>query len=459
MWMVVKLLAVLVVLLAVGLGVLWQKVFAPGPLPVLRDEWWGPGQPRNVGEAITPFKINIPDSVIADLNARLDRWQNPTKPLENAQFTYGMNTDYLTKVVKFWRKDYNWKKREAFLNSLPQFKTNIAGLNIHFIHVKPKNVPAGTKVLPLLFMHGWPGSVRELYAAIPLLTTPRKGYDFVFEVIAPSLPGYGFSDAAVRPGLGAVQVGVVMRQLMQRLGFNQFYVQGGDWGSLIATHMATLYPNIVLGVHMNMCVSMHPLTQILYTIGSIYPLLVVDEPYQDRLYPLSKTYAHLLEEMGYFHLQASKPDTVGVALRDSPVGLAAYILEKFAVWTKKDNKFLADGGIEKKFSLTDLLDNVMIYWVTDSITTSMRLYAESLAINQWSLGMEKIPANVPVACTAAPEEIAYTPRAALLLKFPQLVHYTHPPRGGHFLAFEEPEMFADDVFEGMSKVLAGQTSS
>lgn len=210
---------------------------------------------------------------------------------------------------------------------------------------------------------------------------------------------------------------------------------------------------------MNMCSSMHPLTQILYTIGSIYPLLVVDPPYQDRLYPLSKTYSQLLEESGYFHIQATKPDTVGVALRDSPVGLAAYILEKFAVWTNKEYKYLADGGIEKNYALTDLLDNVMIYWVTDSITTSMRLYAESFTSAQLGLGMDKIPANVPTACMAAPEELFYSPRAALLLKFPQLVHFSHPTKGGHFLAFEEPEMFADDVFEGMSKILSGQTSS
>lgn len=446
-------------LLAVGLGVLWQKAFAPGPLPNLRDEWWGPGQPRNLGEAITPFKINIPDAVIEDLNARLDRWKTPTKPLENAGFTYGMNSDYLAKVVKFWRKDYNWRKREAFLNSLPQFKTNVAGLNMHFIHVKPKNVPAGTKVLPLLFMHGWPGSVRELYAAIPLLTTPRKGFNFVFEVVAPSLPGYGFSEGAARPGLGAVQMAVVMRQLMQRLGFQQFYVQGGDWGSVIATHMATLYPNIVLGAHMNMCAAMHPLTPIVYMVGSIYPLLLVDPPYQDRLFPLSSSYSFLIEESGYFHLQATKPDTVGVALRDSPVGLASYILEKFSTWTNRTWKELPDGGIEKKFALTDLLDNVMIYWVTDSITTSMRLYAESFSSAQLGLGMDKIPANVPTACMAAPGEIAYSPKATLLMKFPQLIQYTHPPRGGHFLAFEEPALFADDVWDSMAKILAEKSSS
>ena len=459
MWLAVKVVAVLVVVIAVGLGVLWQRMFAAGPLPALRDEWWGPGQPRNMGEAITPFKINIPDSVIQDLNARLDQWKKPTKPLENAHFTYGMNTDYLTKVVKFWRNEYNWKKREAFLNSLPHFKTNIAGLNLHFIHVKPKSVPAGTKVLPLLMMHGWPGSVRELYAVIPLLSTPREGYNHVFEVVAPSLPGYGFSEGAARPGLGAAQMAVVMRQLMQRLGFQQFYLQGGDWGSIIATHMATLYPNMVLGTHLNMCATMHPLSHILYAIGQIYPLLIVDPPYQDRVYPLSKMYSFLLEEMGYCHLQATKPDTVGVALRDSPVGLAAYILEKFSTWTNRTYKHLPDGGIEKKFALTDLLDNVMIYWVTDSITTSMRLYSETFNSAQLNLGFDKIPANVPTACVAAPEEIAYAPRSILLLKYPQLVSYSHPPKGGHFLAFEEPEMFADEFWDSMTKVISEKASS
>lgn len=172
----------------------------------------------------------------------MDLHSHLTSPLENVNFEYGFNTNYLKKVVEFWKTKYNWREREIFLNSFPHFKTYVDGLDLHFIHVKPQNVDKNTDVLPLLLLHGWPGSVREFYDIIPLLTTTRKGVNFVFEVIAPSLPGYGFSEGASKPGLGAAQVAVVMKNLMERIGFKKFYVQGGDWGAVIASHMGTLFP-------------------------------------------------------------------------------------------------------------------------------------------------------------------------------------------------------------------------
>ncbi|KAI4471858.1 epoxide hydrolase 1-related [Holotrichia oblita] len=209
------------------IGLKINRLLEVPPLPVLENTWWGPGDPKKVDTSIRPFKINIPQKVIDDLNQRLQNARPFTPPLEGIQHQYGINTKLLSEVVEFWKTKYNWKERQTFLNQYPQFKTNIQGLDIHFLHVKPTNTK-GLKVLPLLLLHGWPGSVREFYELIPLLTKPQPGKDFVFEIIAPSLPGYGFSDAAAKPGLSAVKMSAIFRNLMHRLGFNKFYIQGGD---------------------------------------------------------------------------------------------------------------------------------------------------------------------------------------------------------------------------------------
>nr|CAD7394412.1 unnamed protein product [Timema cristinae] len=297
-------------LTAIGIGSLYNKLTYVPPLPKLESTWWGPGQPHNVDKSIRPFRINISQEVLDDLNTRLQHVKL-TPPLEGIGFQYGFNTDYLKKVVDFWRTKYNWREREAYLNSFPQFKTQVDGLDIHFLHVKPKQVPPSTRVLPLLLLHGWPGSVREFYEIIPLLTTPREGVNFVFEVVVPSLPGYGFSEGASKPGLGAVQVAVVFKDLMARLGFDKFYLQGGDWGGIIGANMATLFQEKVLGFHSNFCNTNPPLYYIKLLLGSFWPTLIVDEKHVDKTYPLSTHFSFLVEESGYFHIQATKPDTIG----------------------------------------------------------------------------------------------------------------------------------------------------
>lgn len=316
-----------------------------------------------------------------------------------------MHQNLLQDIVEFWKTKYNWKEREQFLNKFPQFTTSIQGLNIHFIHVKPAKVE-NVKVLPLLLLHGWPGSVREFYEILPILTTPVKGREFVFEVIAPSLPGYGFSEAPVRPGLGAAEAAIVFKNLMQRLGYEKYYLQGGDWGAVIIANMARLYPEKILGLHSNMCFVNTLLSNLKLFLASFYPSAIVDEKFQSRIYPLSTMFSNIIMESGYMHLQATKPDTVGnvtnnlmqiifysliylgVALTDSPVGLAAYILEKFTTWTNPQWKEKLNGGLTEKFTYTKLLDNVMIYWVTGSITTSMRIYSETFSKTQMSLNMD-----------------------------------------------------------------------
>ncbi|KAG5895739.1 hypothetical protein JTB14_029509 [Gonioctena quinquepunctata] len=211
------------------------------PIPEIGEKWWGPGLPSKEVSPIEPFRINVSDEVLKDLQYRLSDSLPLQESLEGAKQHYGMNAKLLKTIVDFWKKEYRWKDQEKFLNKFPQFKVGIQGLNIHYIHVKPVKAQ-GLKVRPLLLLHGWPGSVREFYEIIPLLTKPQKGRDFVFEVIAPSLPGYGFSDAAVRPGLSSVHMTVIMNNLMQRLGFEKYYVQGGDWGALIAGEMSILFP-------------------------------------------------------------------------------------------------------------------------------------------------------------------------------------------------------------------------
>lgn len=304
-------------------GGLWM----PEKVPHLESEWWGPGKaPAKEDTSIRPFKISVSEKVIQDLNHRLDNARLPPAPLEGVNFKYGFNSDYLKVILNYWRNDYKWEKREAFLNKFPQFKTNIQGLDIHFIHVKPAD--STIKTLPLLLLHGWPGSVREFYSLIDVLNNPQniKDNGVAFELIVPSLPGYGFSSAPVRKGLGPNQMAVVFTNLMKRLGHTKWYVQGGDWGAMIGSVMATLYPEHVKGYHSNMCVTNAPISFVKHIFASFWPSLIVNSEQSHKMYPVGKIFSHLLEETGYLHIQATKPDTVGTALNDSPLGKVYYVL-------------------------------------------------------------------------------------------------------------------------------------
>uniref|UniRef100_A0A2A4K8F5 Epoxide hydrolase n=1 Tax=Heliothis virescens TaxID=7102 RepID=A0A2A4K8F5_HELVI len=422
----------------------------PPPLPDLDyNEWWGPEALKAKQDtSVRPFKVAFDDVAIKDLKDRLKRSRSFTPPLEGVGFEYGFNSGQLDSWLKYWANEYQFKEREKFFNQFPQFKTNIQGLDIHFIRVTPK-VPAGVEVVPLLLLHGWPGSVREFYEAIPLITAVSKDRDFAIEVIVPSLPGYGFSDAAVRPGLGAPHVAVVMRNLMHRLGFKQFYVQGGDWGSLIGSCMTTFFPKEVLGYHTNLAMVMSTKATLIELIASVYPSLIVEPELADRMYPMGQRYATLVEEMGYMHIQASKPDTVGVALTDSPAGLLAYILEKFSTWTRHEHRLKVDGALTFRFTKEQLIDNLMMYWASSSITTSMRLYAESFNSKVYGMKLDEIPTPVPVWVSQAKYELAYQPPCILKLKFPNLQGVTVLDDGGHFLAFELPKIFSEDVLKAM----------
>ncbi|KAG9282600.1 epoxide hydrolase 1 [Astyanax mexicanus] len=414
-----------------------------------QDGWWGVGSLLESPEddSIRPFRVETTQQELEDLYHRIDQTRSFSS-LEDSKFHYGFNSSYLQKVVSYWRNNFDWRKQVDKLNKYPHFKTKIEGIDIHYIHVKPKNLPEGSKAVPLMMVHGWPGSFYEFYGILPLLTEPASPDDIAFEVICPSIPGYGFSEAPHKKGFDSVCAARVFHKLMKRLGFSQFYIQGGDWGWLITTNMAQLEPKIVKGLHVNFAPPAKPSLMVVLSmlLGRHFPKLFdFSEHDIKRLFPcVQKLVVDAVKETGYMHIQATKPDTAGRGLNDSPVGLAAYILEKFSTWTDPEFVKLEDGGLERKFTLDDLLTNVMIYWTSGSIISSMRFYKEN-----FGKGLDqphsKIPVVVPTGVAIFPNELMHAPKLWVKQKYHKLVTYTLAARGGHFAAMEEPELMAQDI--------------
>ncbi|CAG0923499.1 unnamed protein product [Notodromas monacha] len=386
------------------------------------DFWFGPGiKPKSVDESIRDFKIDISADILDDWKARLELPSRLRKPLEDVGFEYGFNTDYLSKVRKHWLENYSWGKEQEKLNKYPQFKTQINGMDIHFQRIKPsdfgRTVTNDKPVLPLLLLHGWPGSFVEFQKAIPLLMDTSDS-PFDLELIIPSLPGYGFSDPASKPGLGDTEVAIVMNNLMTRLKFDKYYLQGGDWGAAITNIMSTLYPDRILGAHVNMAAVASGRNFLNWGLAAILPKSWFMDPEQVfMMFPMGEKLKTLMLEFGYMHLQSTKPDTVGLPPLESEVN----------------------------YSLDDMLTNVMVYWVTNSITTSMRLYSESMNIRNLGYAIDEIPCHVPYGAAVFPHEIFMHPETFLADKFKNIVSYQVMPRGGHFAAFEEPELLSDHV--------------
>ncbi|XP_054590037.1 epoxide hydrolase 1 isoform X3 [Nothobranchius furzeri] len=413
------------------------------------DGWWGAGDHCETQEDVTiwPFEVTTSDEELEDLYRRIDQTR-PVLSLENSQFHYGFNSHYLKKVVSYWRHDFDWRRQVTRLNQYPHFKTRIEGIDLHYIHVKPKKVPEGTKAVPLIMVHGWPGSFYEFYGMIPLLTEMSDSTDLVFEVVCPSIPGYGFSEAPHKTGFDSVCAARIFHKLMRRLGYQQFYAHGGDWGWLVTSNMAQLEPRIIKGLHVNFAPPSTlglPLALSLM-FGWWFPRLFgfTDMDIQ-RLYPcMEKLVKESVAESGYMHIQATKPDTVGRALNDSPVGLAAYILEKFSTWTCHDFRDLEDGGLTRKFTLDDLLTNVMIYWTSGCIVSSMRFYKEN-----FGKGLDqphsKMPVHVPTGFACFPNEVMHSPKLWVKQKYHNLVAFSPMACGGHFAAMEEPQLMAEDL--------------
>lgn len=438
--------AVLVALLLYN--VLNYVLVAPEP-PKINEDWWGKGDSTKEDKKIYPFKINISDEILEDLQLRLERARFIDKPLDGIAQEYGTSDQLIKIIVNHWKTNYKWRSREKYLNTLPQFTTSIQGLNIHFAHIKPKNVPKGTKVLPLLMIHGWPGSVREFYELAPMLTTPSKERNIVFELVMPHIPGYGFSETAVKPGLGAAETALVFKNLMHRLGHEKFYVQGGDMGGIILNYMSVMYPDNILGFHNNMCVVFSTMSLIKLGVSSYFPSLMVRNEDMDRVYPLSKMMAFLLQEMGYLHIQATKPDSIGAAMDDSPVGLAAYHIEKFVTGLNFDNVHLKDGGITQKLKMDDILDVVMIYWVTRSAATAYRMYSETFNMKLLTRRIIDVPIKVPSACARFKYDF-FAPDGIIRDIYQNLVQ-VRDYDGGHFPAMEQPKLLANDIFDAIEK--------
>uniref|UniRef100_A0A8C6WFU7 Epoxide hydrolase n=1 Tax=Neogobius melanostomus TaxID=47308 RepID=A0A8C6WFU7_9GOBI len=392
----------------------------------LGEGWWGAGvKPLSEDPKIYSFKVETSDEEIQDLYERIDKTRY-SDPLEDSAFHYGCNSTHLKKVVSYWRHEFDWKKQVEMLNKYPHYKTKIEGLDVHFVHVRPQH-HAHQRVLPLMLVH----------------------------VICPSIPGYSFSEAPHKKGFDSLAASRIFLTLMERLGFSEFYLQGGDWGSLITTNMAQMKPECVKGLHLNMFTTRRGYKELLsLVIGPYLPFLVgLTREDVRRLFPFfEKNVWEILRETGYMHIQATKPDTAGCGVNDSPVGLAAYLLEKFSTWTDFNNRGLEDGGLERKYTLEELLTNVMIYWTTGSIVPSMRFYKENLNTNPYKRIDGLTNVFVPAGLAAFPNELMHCPKSWAKNKYKNVYSYTFMPRGGHFAAFEEPQLLADDIFRFVKKV-------
>ncbi|MDP4751698.1 MAG: epoxide hydrolase, partial [Porticoccaceae bacterium] len=348
---------------------------------------------ENGEKVVMPFKITIPDEAIDDLNRRLSSTRLPDQ-LGGVSWEYGTELGALSDLITYWREDFDWRTQEAKLNSFDQFMVTVEGTNIHTIHQRSANAEA----IPLLLVHGWPGSIAEFHKLIGPLTDPEShGGDSAdsYHVIAPSLPGFGFSQAPTEPGMSPERIALLLAGLMQTLGYERYAIAGGDWGAVINSHHANHFPERLIGLHSNMILAGPP----------------EDKSQRENVTAseaeLRKTRGDYMRgELAYQQIQATKPQSLGYALNDSPAGLAAWILEKFHGWT--DIPQGAEGNLDDVFSKDELLTNISIYWFTESITSSMRIYYENRAVPQIK------PTgyiNVPTGVALFPAEIYITPRA------------------------------------------------
>jgi pimeloyl-ACP methyl ester carboxylesterase len=376
--------------------------------------------------AIENFTINIPDAVLADLHRRLDTTRWPDE-LENVDWELGSSLSYMKSLADYWRNGYQWRQQEATLNQLPQYRIALDGFHIHFVHVRSKN----PKALPILITHGWPGSFVEMVKLIPLLTDPEAhggSAEDAFDVIVPSLPGYGFSDRPKERGMNPFKVADLWARLMTELGYKRFAAQGGDWGSTISTALCLNHPERIIGIHLNYIAGR-------FLFGGTLNQTPDDEMAKSYLAEL-RAWADL--EGGYSHEQSTKPQTLGYALNDSPIGLAAWILEKFQSWSD------CGGELESIFTRDELLTNVMIYWVTETLNSSTRLYYETREQPLQLSATNRV--KPPVAMAVFPGEIPIPPRTLAERGF-NIQRWTAMPRGGHFAALEQPELLAHDIRE------------
>ncbi|CAF1280662.1 unnamed protein product [Rotaria sp. Silwood1] len=454
-----RIIAVTVLIVAIIYG--WKCLFESRrpPCYTIDVKYFGLNIPTSTDTedvSIKPFKIPFDRSQIDDMvnRARKTRLYEPQILIDNKHVnksTYGFNRQTVEMIRDYLINTYDWKKTVQELNTFDNYKTNIAGLNIHFVRVT-QNSRSNEKKEAILFLHGWPGSFFEYLDVVRLLNSSSNAN---YDLIIPSLPGYGYSDAPLRPGMNPTQIARIMQNLMQRLGHSSYVVCGGDWGAAIGTNMAQLYPGHVRGLYITVLLPSFTWKHYIQLALAHYisPSILLDYDEQEflikRFNPFDYT-TYLWQEGGYFHLQATKPDTIGYALNDSPIGLAAYILEKWSRWSNNptDIDQSINSGLDR-FTLDQLLSNVVLYWTTETITSSMRLYFESLS--QLSSGHDDkilngpLAASVPVAIINYRNELWYVPRTIARFKYPNIKLWLYHKTGGHFASIEKPREYVRDI--------------
>ena len=374
---------------------------------------------------LTPFRVDVPQAVLDDLKLRLahTRWPEPSP---DGGWAYGTELTYLKELCEYWRSEFDWRAAEVRLNRWPQFLTTIDGQQLHFIHARSANPDA----LPLVITHGWPGSVAEFLEIIdPLIDPGAHGGDPAdsFHVVCPSIPGYGFSGPTTAPGWHVRRVAQAVATLMGELGYPRYGAQGGDWGAMVTMNLGDLDPDHLVGIHLNMIVASPP--------DPSNPMEGV-EP--DEVGGLTDLGEFMKNETGYQQIQGTKPQTLGYGLADSPAGLAGWIVEKFRTWSD------CDGDVESVHSRDALLTNIALYWVTNTITSSARLYYETMKADGFKVMPGRV--EVPTGVAVFPKEI-YRPPLAWARESFNIQRWTRFDHGGHFAAMEQPAVLIDDVRE------------
>lgn len=379
-------------------------------------------------EAVTPFQVSIPQGVLDDLDRRLAavRWPNQETA---AGWGEGVPLDSAQELVGYWQKKYDWRRFERQINSFAQYRTSIDGLGIHFIHVRSKHPNA----MPIILSHGWPGSVVEFLDIIGPLTDPTAHGGHAadaFDVVVPSLPGFGFSDKPVEKGWDVVRTANAWATLMKRLGYTRWVAQGGDWGSGVTHALGHIRPDGLIAAHVNW--------------PFVFPQTMPAHPTPEQQAAVDGAAKFLADGSGYFKEQATKPQTIGYALADSPSGQANWMYEKFVGWA--DNANLPDGHI----AFDKILDDITLYWVTDTGASSARFYWE--ATRAGMSGFSGGTIELPMAATIFPHEIYRAPKDWAQAAWPNLFYWSEVDKGGHFAAMEQPVLFAREMRSAFRKM-------